>query len=384
MSEQVSEFHVAQQSRRERLRITNSEELGIIHQPYQYGNISYDPSVGLSSSEMINFSTTTTTSTDVVTQNCNTWKSHGGLQHSSCGWNNVTNYNSSTGSVGIEDNNLNPMFVVGGGGGGGTLSGSLNLNSSIDVKPNFFGGYTEMQQSQCVTTNLSTSNIEFSSSVLYHDTLQEVVKSATAGNQGVDIGSWTENGSGFPLLPNCMDQSRQLYNKNCELGSNSRINVPDNSSAQGLALSLSPVPRTNTMQMEKRNNAIVPENFAIAHRSAVPLGPFTGYATILKSSKFLRPAQQLLDELCDLAAGSSNVIKCSNLSKKVRDGFRVYCDVAAESSSGGGGVGDSTGLNESNVCPEYLQKKAKLIFMQDEVCFFVHFPFQEINLLALV
>ncbi|KAH0715548.1 hypothetical protein KY285_008463 [Solanum tuberosum] len=362
MSDQVSEFHEAQHSRRERLRITNSEELVIIHQPYQYGNISYDPSVVLSSSEMINFSSTTTSST-------------GGLQHSSCGWNNVTNFNSS-GSGGIEtSNNLSPMFVGVGVGGveGGVLSASLNLNSStIDVKPYFYGGYNEMQQSVSVSDAI-TSNAEFSSSVLYHDTLQEVVKSATVGNQGVDtrrVGSWMENESGL-MVSNYMDQSHHLYDKNCGLGSNFRTNVSDNSSVQGLALSLSPVPRTNTLQMEKRNNVIVPENFAIAHRSAVPLGPFTGYATILKSSKFLRPAQQLLDELCELAAGSSNVVKCSNFSKKVRDGFRVSCDVnaAAESSSGGGGGGgDSSGLNESNVCPEYLQKKAKLIFMQEEIC----------------
>ncbi|KDP44863.1 hypothetical protein JCGZ_01363 [Jatropha curcas] len=33
-------------------------------------------------------------------------------------------------------------------------------------------------------------------------------------------------------------------------------------------------------------------------RSSVPLGPFTGYASILKSSRFLKPAQQILDDLC--------------------------------------------------------------------------------------
>lgn len=369
MSDQTSEFHVAQQSRREKLRVVNSEEIDIVHNPYQYRGTSYDPSVVLSSSEVINF--TTTTSTDVITQSCNMWRSRGGLQHLGCGWSNISDYNS-TGSVVLENNsNLSTMFVVGGGvrGGGGALSESLNLNdNNIDVKPSFFGGYnTEMQQSQCGTAaNLS--------SVLYHDTLQGVVTSATAaGNQGVErrgVGSlWSnDNESGFLMIPNYMDQSRH-----CELGSNSRTNVvSDNSSAQGLDLSLSPVPqsRTNTMQVEKRNNAVVPENFP--HRNAVPLGPFTGYATILKSSKFLRPAQQLLDELCDLAAGSSNVIKCSNFSKKIRDGFRVSCDVnvAAESSSGGcgGGGGDSGGLNESNVRPDYLQKKAKLMIMQDEVC----------------
>lgn len=352
MSDQTSEFHVAQQSRRERLRVTNSEEMDILHQPYQYRHISYDPSLVLSSSEMINFATT---STDVTQHNV------GMQQHStSCGWNNV----------GIE-NNLSPMFV---GGGGVLSSGSLNLNSNVDVKPSFYSGYTDMQQSvPGVTTNLSTtSNVEFgsSTSVLYHDTLQEVVTSATGGNQGVEtgrVGLWNENRS-------YIDQSRLLYHKSCEFGTNASAKGPDNTSAQGLVLSLSPVPqsRANAMQMDKRNNAsIVPDNFAIAHRSAVPLGPFTGYATILKSSKFLRPAQQLLDELCDLAAGSSSSIRCSSYTKKYRDGFRVSSEGYAgpESSSGGGGIGgDSSGLNESNVRPEYLQKKAKLIFMQEEVC----------------
>ncbi|XP_027350777.1 BEL1-like homeodomain protein 9 [Abrus precatorius] len=35
-------------------------------------------------------------------------------------------------------------------------------------------------------------------------------------------------------------------------------------------------------------------------RNSVPLGPFTGYASILKESRFLKPAQQLLGELCDV------------------------------------------------------------------------------------
>lgn len=37
-------------------------------------------------------------------------------------------------------------------------------------------------------------------------------------------------------------------------------------------------------------------------RNSVPLGPFTGYALILKGSRFLKPAQHLLHELCGLGA----------------------------------------------------------------------------------
>ncbi|XP_047983751.1 BEL1-like homeodomain protein 9 [Salvia hispanica] len=36
---------------------------------------------------------------------------------------------------------------------------------------------------------------------------------------------------------------------------------------------------------------------------SVPLGPFTGYASVLKGSRFLKPAQQLLEELCDVGRG---------------------------------------------------------------------------------
>ncbi|MED6211925.1 BEL1-like homeodomain protein [Stylosanthes scabra] len=33
------------------------------------------------------------------------------------------------------------------------------------------------------------------------------------------------------------------------------------------------------------------------------MGPFTGYASVLKGSRFLKPAQQLLEELCDVGGG---------------------------------------------------------------------------------
>lgn len=33
-------------------------------------------------------------------------------------------------------------------------------------------------------------------------------------------------------------------------------------------------------------------------RNRVPMGPFTGFASILKQSRFLKPAQQLLEDFC--------------------------------------------------------------------------------------
>ena len=41
-------------------------------------------------------------------------------------------------------------------------------------------------------------------------------------------------------------------------------------------------------------------------RSSVPLGPFTGYASILKRSRFLKPAQQLLEDFCGSVLADSD------------------------------------------------------------------------------
>ncbi|KAF2296154.1 hypothetical protein GH714_036402 [Hevea brasiliensis] len=67
-------------------------------------------------------------------------------------------------------------------------------------------------------------------------------------------------------------------------------------SHQGLSLSLS-------FQLDsQRCNAVSVFGDFLKHngeiRSSFPLGPFTGYASILKGSRFLKPAQQILDDLC--------------------------------------------------------------------------------------
>lgn len=79
-------------------------------------------------------------------------------------------------------------------------------------------------------------------------------------------------------------------------------------------------------------------------RSSVPLGPFTGYASILRRSSFLKPAQQLLDDFC----GS---------------GPRVSDDptVVDELSSSGK---DPTGVS---VQVGYPNKNSRLMFMLEEV-----------------
>ncbi|XP_022970306.1 BEL1-like homeodomain protein 8 [Cucurbita maxima] len=89
------------------------------------------------------------------------------------------------------------------------------------------------------------------------------------------------------------------------------------------------------------------------YRNTGPLGPFIGYATILKSSKFLKPAQLLLDEFC-----SSNAHK-----------FVQPCESSpalnADDETNISGVGS---ISSESHQPEYQKKKAKLLYMLDEVC----------------
>ncbi|KAL2320080.1 hypothetical protein Fmac_029049 [Flemingia macrophylla] len=85
-------------------------------------------------------------------------------------------------------------------------------------------------------------------------------------------------------------------------------------------------------------------------RGTVPMGPFTGYASILKGSKFLKPAQLLLEELCDVGG------VCAE--KMVADASLMEPIPPPESSSEDP-LGDHAG--------EQGRKKSRLLTMLDEV-----------------
>ncbi|KAL3640676.1 BEL1-like homeodomain protein [Castilleja foliolosa] len=76
---------------------------------------------------------------------------------------------------------------------------------------------------------------------------------------------------------------------------------PISNSGQSLSLSLSSHhnnnSNSNNMQKYDFSNPIE------LSKSTVPLGPFTGYASVLKGSRFLRPAHQLMEEFCDMGRG---------------------------------------------------------------------------------
>lgn len=91
-----------------------------------------------------------------------------------------------------------------------------------------------------------------------------------------------------------------------------------------------------------------------------PLGPFTGYASILKGSRFLKPAQQLLEEFCDVGSSSRDIYAA--VSRTMTDESSSFLDdPPIESLDDPANVGGADG-------GESRRKKSRLISMLDEVC----------------
>lgn len=157
----------------------------------------------------------------------------------------------------------------------------------------------------------------------YQDTLQEVVSSAA-------VASELNAGNELALLPTYGREINELRRNNIVAWNNNTADVSchpgvGDTNVQGLSLTLSSNPSSSMLMIRndqdleainlgysnaaakssivgKKQGKAVHEITGVSTYSAQwstgPLGPFTGYATILKSSKFLKPAQDLLDELC--------------------------------------------------------------------------------------
>ncbi|GKV05910.1 hypothetical protein SLEP1_g17859 [Rubroshorea leprosula] len=93
-------------------------------------------------------------------------------------------------------------------------------------------------------------------------------------------------------------------------------------------------------------------------RSSVPLGPFTGYALILKGSRFLKPAQQLLEELCDVGS--------EIFAEKITPDSSLM-DPPMENLSGLGIMDDPLGGGGGGGSSENIRKKSRLLSMLEEV-----------------
>ncbi|KAJ7947839.1 putative BEL1-like homeodomain 8 [Quillaja saponaria] len=237
-----------------------------------------------------------------------------------------------------------------------------------------------------------------SSLPIYHNTLQDVVKSASMRTHGSEMASpvhqnikeaargiWAGGGNELVLLPNFGNQSNLLHFDNAESWKDrSGHNFPQWSgelgflpnrcdeesrpfwtdlNSQGLSLSLSsnpqselpitqfgkgngsddklqsragesedhqysksvksgnlcPTPKSSIITITEESGNSLKETVGIfpniGYKNVGPLGPFTGYATILKKSRFLNPAKMLLDELCSLTG--PKFAKACDMSEKV-------------------------------------------------------------------
>ncbi|MQM10012.1 hypothetical protein Taro_042898 [Colocasia esculenta] len=135
--------------------------------------------------------------------------------------------------------------------------------------------------------------------------------------------------------------------------------------AQDVSLSLSS-PASPSHQDDQRNQNLsvcapaltgqLPPLSMAPRMGLVPAGPFTGYATILQGSRFLRPAQQLLEEACGGGGTMMGALLCSG-------GEVDSLDLAAD------GVDDcSDNVDDSIGDGEHRGMRSRLMSMLDEVC----------------
>lgn len=422
--------HVAQQSRRDKLRVQHTSNLSHPHSdlpnnsPAQQNpdivqvrnvrnanNLLFDPT--LFSPELLNFSinanhafaSSTQDLGDESPQNYGNWRSlnpHQNLDN----WD--TNYPTGTTSN-------HHMYV--------REVNNTSPSTPSHLKPSIYHGYQ----------HFSTP------SPIYHNTLQDVVTPASAGGiqqDQLEMASWAQgyvNQSptlGFDNSSSWMDRPIGSNRHNWTGGEELRSAMSDYSNQQGLSLSLSsnPPPSQGLQASSSRKSggylcsmmkpSVISKacgttkslqdlvgtsnastSSAAYHRSTGPLGPFTGYATILKSSKFLKPAQQLLEEFCrvndhskafktceaseriskDQASASASASvsvsndQAANMTQNSVVASKGRNNSAASSSafygsneiSSDGGAAAST--SSGSFRPEYQQKKAKLLYMQEEV-----------------
>ncbi|XP_054815697.1 BEL1-like homeodomain protein 8 [Prosopis cineraria] len=258
---------------------------------------------------------------------------------------------------------------------------------------------------------------------LFQNTLHDIVKSASIGAQGSTdhIASQMQH-PGHGIWMGNQSQSNLFHFGN--------TNLSDSINPQGLSLSLSSNSHSKASlagfpfrdghgsdelysRCDKSAKSVVKPSSLVTkncgkslqdvvgvasnasgYRSNVgPLGPFTGYATILKSSRFLKPAQELLDEFCNMCG--SNVIKASDVSDISRLSGEASAYSAAEAvisatksgvsakgsvsnagaascsilfhSDENSGACEARGNFDYSSLSAYQQKKSKLLYMQEEV-----------------
>ncbi|XP_028756962.1 BEL1-like homeodomain protein 8 [Neltuma alba] len=296
-----------------------------------------------------------------------------------------------------------------------------NSNFATELNNNYASVYQHLVKpsySELIGRQLGEMHHPSSPPPLPQNTLHDIVKSASISAQGSDHIVPQMEHPGHGIWIGNQNQSSQFHFGN--------TNLSDPMNPQGLSLSLSSNSHSKTAisgfpcngghgsdelysRCDKSAKSVMkPSSFVTkdcgkslqdvvgvasstsSYRSNVgPLGPFTGYATILKSSRFLKPAQELLDEFCNMC-GSNIIIKGPDGSDLSRVSGEVSTTsaanateiVSAKVSLGNAGAAscsilynskensgdcESRGNFDYSSRSAYQQKKAKLLYMQEEV-----------------
>ncbi|OIW15777.1 hypothetical protein TanjilG_04312 [Lupinus angustifolius] len=470
MSSSRLESHLAQQIRRDKLRIQDSSHHNLqeflnnnpgqssLHPGFNLDQVRNvrnasilvdEPVTGYSSSEMVNFSNPLSAPRNNNSLQCQelgasepaikvmmhqfpsssislgNWRNS--ATHQGVDWN-VLNYASSSMS---SERNQNSFLAS-------EINNNVSSNYQHFGKP-CFNELTETQSSSLsreIHKKLGVNVMHHNPSSSYQNALQDIVKSSASISacNGSDMASlmqqtgqniWVSNANELAQLqPSYLNQQNQQSHFTCgNLWTNKPI--PSDSTPQSLSLSLSSNSQSKPFvsHFEEASASasafasdhgiskdppkhvkptiisrdcgksplqdyvrISPNSNSTSYQNVGPLGPFTGYATILKSSRFLNYAQQLLQEFCCVSDPRfANAFDVPN---------RVSEEVSASTSTDavietrgvapkGGNLGSSSSMfyraNENitervtessfgfSPQPDYQQKKAKLLYMQEEV-----------------
>ncbi|ESW06008.1 hypothetical protein PHAVU_010G011900 [Phaseolus vulgaris] len=291
MAEGFEAYHVPQQSRRDKLRVVVTQNQHGLVEPSTLLPL-YDPSSFISS--------------ELLTSFHNTHKHNLGC--------------------GVKEERANLMMGFGGGG-------VINNGSS---------------SSSCCSSN--------SSSVSYLDP-----ESSLPLNQAtIQVINNNNNNNMFLYQAQNLGEFDQGYNNNNN-GSEIMVFKPE-------PLSLSLSSHNNGVNLQRYGSVVYGDKVGgvggggcVAYggsglnevsRCTVPMGPFTGYASILKGSRFLKPAQQLLEELCDVGGVcAENMVADASLMEPI--------PLPPPQSSSEDLLGDQGG--------DQGRKKSRLLTMLDEV-----------------
>ncbi|XP_027346014.1 BEL1-like homeodomain protein 8 [Abrus precatorius] len=430
MSSLRPELHVAQQIRRDKLRIQNSsqhfqefpnnlEQLTLhpgfnldllpVRNNVRNGNM-LDAEEALYPSEMISFSTASNPlSAPRNPLECTQelmMAQYGSFPHSSAkeqceprnnlgNWRNSAPHQVSDWMVNYNESNPNSF-----------LTSELNNNREI--------------QKQLGEMHYTPS----SSSPLYHNALQDMASlmhdGVWGGNHGEPVvhpsfghqansefrfGSanlWTNSSMGFTDKKVVNEQDTNPQGLSLSLSSNSQSKPSfeegsasdDPQYSKSVKTTMKPnvnIPRSCGKSLQ--DSMVMPLNNSATYRNVGPLGPFTGYATILKSSKFMKPCQQLLDQWCchngskftkggacdvvpewvsrDVSAASTSAADAVSVDESGVAAKGVGISGASSSvlyssneNSADGGAASSFCLSSRPACQK---NKAKLLYMQEEV-----------------